>query len=115
MQEALRRLEQIVHPLVADERQRWLKEHQEHFVLLLDIPLLFETDGASMVGHTADICRLAKAGPAVFRRDAHAGGRNCSCERSSRDPAITGACAAGHDTRYIHARHSLLMSLLKGA
>ena len=47
--EALKRLEEIVHPLVADNRRTWLQQHHEHPVLLLDIPLLYETGAESMV------------------------------------------------------------------
>ena len=45
--EAIRRLEEIVHPLVHEEEQRFLKkaEADDKNVVLLDIPLLFETDG----------------------------------------------------------------------
>ncbi len=38
-----------MHPLVADERRTWLKQHCGHPVLLLDIPLLYETGAQSMV------------------------------------------------------------------
>jgi dephospho-CoA kinase len=45
--EALKRLEQIVHPLVAQARERFLAEAERKGakVAVLDIPLLFETGG----------------------------------------------------------------------
>jgi len=44
---AIRRLESIVHPLVAKARDRFLAEAERngHAVAVLDIPLLFETGG----------------------------------------------------------------------
>ncbi len=44
---ALRRLEGILHPLVAEERRRFLRAaaRQGHALVVLDIPLLFETAG----------------------------------------------------------------------
>ena len=46
---AIRRLELIVHPMVAEARNRFLAEAERngHAVALLDIPLLFETGGDS--------------------------------------------------------------------
>lgn len=48
--ESLRRLEDIVHPLVADDRQACIKKAVEENVemLVLDIPLLFENNAAEM-------------------------------------------------------------------
>lgn len=40
--DALRALEAIVHPAVHRNRQRWLKRHRSHPLIVLDIPLLFE-------------------------------------------------------------------------
>jgi dephospho-CoA kinase len=47
--EALRRLERIVHPLVRDEERRFLAaaRRRGERLVVLDIPLLFETSGAS--------------------------------------------------------------------
>ena len=39
----LRTLERIVHPLVREERDKFLAAHSQAPVLVLDIPLLFET------------------------------------------------------------------------
>ena len=52
VQDALKRLEGIVHPLVYSERRQWLQQHLDkgrHSVLVLDIPLLYETDAAGNV------------------------------------------------------------------
>ena len=48
---AMKRLEAIVHPLVAEERDAFLLGAQkaDHSVVLLDIPLLFEIGGTALV------------------------------------------------------------------
>jgi len=48
---ALRRLEAIVHPMVSDAKERFLREAQARGakVVVLDIPLLFETGGDQRV------------------------------------------------------------------
>jgi dephospho-CoA kinase len=53
-QPALRRLEAIVHPLVRNAEQKFLRdaEHSGAKVVVLDIPLLFETGGESRVDAT---------------------------------------------------------------
>lgn len=59
---ALKRLEGIVHPLVAKDRQEFLEDIQSDIVLL-DIPLLFEgssqslCDGIAVVSVPADVQR----------------------------------------------------------
>lgn len=49
--EAMKKLEAIVHPLVRDEEQRFLARARAagNQIVLLDIPLLFETGGADRV------------------------------------------------------------------
>lgn len=49
--EALRRLETIVHPLVSEERERFLRKQQAagKNLVLLDIPLLFEVGAEKLV------------------------------------------------------------------
>jgi dephospho-CoA kinase len=46
---ALSKLESLVHPAVAEERARFLDAHRDALLVLLDIPLLFETGGAGAV------------------------------------------------------------------
>lgn len=48
---ALKKLESIVHPLVAAERDRFLQFHRDNGqeLVVLDIPLLFETGGTDLV------------------------------------------------------------------
>ncbi len=49
--EAMKKLESIVHPLVAAKRDEFLAAHRknEEPLVILDIPLLFETGGDSLV------------------------------------------------------------------
>ncbi len=49
----LNRLESVVHPLVAADRARFIAEHANAPLIVLDIPLLFETGGAAAVDAVA--------------------------------------------------------------
>jgi dephospho-CoA kinase len=51
--EQLRRLEALVHPAVAREREAFLAAHQDAPLVVLDIPLLFETGSARQVDKIA--------------------------------------------------------------
>lgn len=51
--EALARLEALVHPAVAGERQGFLDRHREAKIVVLDIPLLFEKGGSAAVDKIA--------------------------------------------------------------
>ncbi len=61
--DALKILEEIVHPLVAKDRAAFLESHKSAGLVVLDIPLLFETggdarmDGVLVVSAHADIQR----------------------------------------------------------
>ena len=61
--EALRRLEALVHPAVASERDAFLAAHHAAPVVLLDIPLLFEKGGAALVDKVA----VVSADPEIQR------------------------------------------------
>ncbi|WP_298259397.1 dephospho-CoA kinase [uncultured Litoreibacter sp.] len=47
--EALKEIEAVVHPLVRDSRQAFLIDHADSPLVVLDIPLLFETSGQDHV------------------------------------------------------------------
>jgi len=57
-------LEAIVHPAVAAARQAFIARHRSHPIVLLDIPLLFETGGERAV----DMVAVVSASPFVQRR-----------------------------------------------
>jgi dephospho-CoA kinase len=61
--EALQNLEALIHPAVARERQRFLAEHADAPLVLLDIPLLFEKGGVDQVDKVA----VVSAPPEVQR------------------------------------------------
>jgi dephospho-CoA kinase len=61
--EALRKLEALVHPAVARERQAFIDEHGERPVIVLDIPLLFEKGGDVLVDRIA----VVSADPEIQR------------------------------------------------
>jgi dephospho-CoA kinase len=60
---ARRRLEAIVHPAVATERQRFLESNAAAPLVVLDIPLLFETGGDAR----CDSVAVVSAAPEVQR------------------------------------------------
>tara|TARA_R110002126_G_scaffold10841_16_gene49739 strand:+ start:14922 stop:15527 length:606 start_codon:yes stop_codon:yes gene_type:complete len=56
---ALQRLEELIHPAVADLRRAFLEKHRDQPIILFDIPLLFEKGGAGGVDHIV----VVSAGP----------------------------------------------------
>jgi dephospho-CoA kinase len=64
--DAMRRLEAIVHPLVARSRDRFLEKARQDgaAVAVLDIPLLFETGGEKLV----DAIVVVSAAPEIQRQ-----------------------------------------------
>ena len=76
---AMRALEAIVHPAVAEERAAFLAQHADAPLVVLDIPLLFETGGdaamdrVAVVSAAADVQRarvLARPGMSQAKFDA---------------------------------------------
>ncbi|GGD59884.1 dephospho-CoA kinase [Croceicoccus mobilis] len=74
--EALKRLEAIVHPAVADERFAFIEENRDAPLIVFDIPLLFEKtgtrglDAVAVVSAPADVQRtrvLARPGMTVAK------------------------------------------------
>ena len=61
---ALKKLESIVHPAVARERERFTRLHRSRRMVVYDIPLLFERTGAASV----DIIVVVSAAPWQQRR-----------------------------------------------
>jgi dephospho-CoA kinase len=62
--EALSNLEALIHPAVARERAAFLAEHADSPLVVLDIPLLFETGGAAQVDKVAVV-----SSPAAVQAD----------------------------------------------
>ena len=62
--ESLRRLEALIHPAVARERQAFLAGNAASPLVVLDIPLLFETGGAEQVDKIAVV-----SAPAAVQRE----------------------------------------------
>jgi len=60
---AMRRLEGIVHPAVAEDRAAFLAAHADAPLVVFDVPLLFETGGERGVDRVA----VVSAAPAVQR------------------------------------------------
>jgi dephospho-CoA kinase len=60
----LRRLEGLIHPAVARERETFLEAHREAPLVLLDIPLLFEKGGWDQVDRIAVV-----SAPAELQRE----------------------------------------------
>ena len=58
--ESLRRLEVLVHPAVARERESFLAVHADAPIVLLDIPLLFEAGGFAQVDKIAVVSAPAE-------------------------------------------------------
>ena len=56
----LRRLEGLIHPAVARERQAFLEANKDSPVVLLDIPLLFEKTGTGLVDKVAVVSAPAE-------------------------------------------------------
>jgi dephospho-CoA kinase len=58
--EALQNLEALIHPAVAREREAFIDAHRDSPLVVLDIPLLFETGGAGKVDKIAVVSAPAE-------------------------------------------------------
>lgn len=65
---AIRRLEAIVHPAVGEERAAFLADHAAAPLVVLDIPLLFETGGEARVDKVAVVSAAAAVQRARVRQ-----------------------------------------------
>ncbi|MDB5710856.1 MAG: dephospho-CoA kinase [Sphingomonas bacterium] len=61
--DALRALEELVHPAVGEDRTAFLRHHADSPLIVFDIPLLFETGGEKKVDKTV----VVSAAPEVQR------------------------------------------------
>lgn len=59
--DAIKRLEQLVHPAVGEERATFLADHAEASLVVFDVPLLFETGGWRGVDKVAVVSASAEA------------------------------------------------------
>lgn len=50
-QELLTEIEALIHPLVAEKREEFFRKHADREVVLLDLPLLFETNSEDLVDY----------------------------------------------------------------
>lgn len=58
--DALKRLEKIVHPLVAEDREKFVREHESSQIVVLDIPLLFEGESEQQLDGVAVVSTDSK-------------------------------------------------------
>jgi len=81
--EALQNLEALIHPAVARERTAFLAEHASAPLVVLDIPLLFETGGANAVDKIAVV-----SAPAGVQRERVLGRPGMTAEKFERILAL---------------------------
>ncbi len=60
----LKVLESFIHPLVAEARREFLEDNKSADIVVMDVPLLFETGGSAYVDHVV----VVTAPPAVQRK-----------------------------------------------
>ena len=111
--EAMKRLEAIVHPLVRAEEERFLASHRDAPLVVLDIPLLFETGGDARVDRVAvvsapeDVRRarvLARPGMTLDKLDGIVAKQTPDGEKRSRAHHIVDTGTALDETRTQVAR-----------
>jgi len=106
--EALRRLERIVHPAVAEERTAFLAAHADAPLVVFDVPLLFETGGdrnvdqVVVVSASAEVQRarvLARGGMTAARLDAILARQMPDAEKRARADHVIATDVPMADTR----------------
>ncbi|HEY0011902.1 MAG TPA: dephospho-CoA kinase [Allosphingosinicella sp.] len=105
---ALRRLEELVHPAVAREREAFIAAHPEAPLVLLDIPLLFEAGGwkdvdkVAVVSAPEEVQRarvLARAGMTPQKLDAILARQLPDREKRARADFVIDTSASLEETR----------------
>jgi len=105
---ALRRLEALVHPAVAEERTAFLAEHSGAALIVFDIPLLFETGGETRVDKVAVVSAppeiqrarvLDRAGMSVTRFEAILARQTPDAEKRARADFIIPTGGSLDETR----------------
>jgi len=108
--EAIKRLEEIVHPLVRGAQMQFLQDQRDAgtAVVILDIPLLFEGSGAKFVDKTvvvsapADVQRarvLARPGMSVEKFEAILARQMPDAEKRARADFVIDTSGSFDDTR----------------
>ena len=118
---ALRRLEALVHPAVAEERTAFLAEHSGARLIVFDIPLLFETGGETRVDKVAVVSAppeiqrarvLDRAGMSVTRFEAILARQTPDAEKRARADFIIPTGGSLDETR--RAVDALIACTIRG-
>lgn len=118
---AMRRLEAIVHPAVAEERAAFVAEHVDAALVVFDVPLLFETGGdravdrAVVVSAAAAVQRarvLARPGMTAAKLDAILARQLPDAEKRARADHVIATDVPLADTR---AQVAALVACLRTA
>lgn len=108
--EAIRRLEEIVHPLVRQAQMQFLQDQRDAgtAVVILDIPLLFEGSGAKFVDRTVVVSApaavqrarvLARPGMSVEKFEAILARQMPDAEKRARADFVIDTSGSFDDTR----------------
>ncbi len=104
----LKRLEAIVHPAVGEERAAFLRDHADAPLVVVDVPLLFETGGetrvdkVAVVSAPADVQRtrvLARPGMTAGRLDAILARQMPDAEKRARADFVIDTGTSRDETR----------------
>lgn len=118
--EKLKQLESIVHPVVQEEQDRFLKEHFASPIVVLDIPLLFENgkdrlcDAVVVVSTDASTQRqrvLAREGITIEKMDALLSRQIPDVEKRQRAQFIIDT---SHDIPHVERQVLSLLKTLSG-